>query len=305
VGVTEPIEVSIELLAGILLDMFTVYFNIYYLLPRLLFQNRVKIYAFWAIVMILLNVAIVFYYYSHEFFTEETFTYWATMFLSSFLYTALMVGMAVGLKVFKFFIQDQQKIQELKNINLSTELAYLKDQINPHFLFNSLNNIFVQAKKTAPAASESILLLSDLLRYQLYDCTKEKVYLKGEIEYLQNYLKLDKMRKTGTEISFEVKGSSDGKLVAPFIFIPFLENAVKHGRTSEDDNYIHIIMDILDDYMVFNVKNPKSFVIKQELQGGIGLSNVKRRLELLYPGKHDLKIKDEKESYQIELKLIY
>jgi len=172
-------------------------------------------------------------------------------------------------------------------------------------LFNSLNNIFVQAKKTAPDASESILLLSDLLRYQLYDCTKEKVYLKGEIEYLKNYLRLDKLRKSETEIQFNVMGSADGKLVAPFIFIPFLENAVKHGRTGEDKNFIHINMNISEEGMEFKVKNSKSDGIKQELQGGIGLSNVKRRLELLYPEKHQLDIIDNKSTYQVSLNLKY
>jgi len=120
IGVTEPMNSSLEILAVVLLDMATVYFNIYYLLPKLLFNNRIKIYVFWTVLTILLNVAVVFYYYNHEFFREETIEYWATMFMSSFLFTALMVGMAVGLKIFKFYISDQQKIQELKTINLRT-----------------------------------------------------------------------------------------------------------------------------------------------------------------------------------------
>ena len=214
-----------------------------------------------------------------------------------------LLGTAIAVKIFKIFLQNQSKINELEKSGLQTELAYLKDQINPHSLFNALNNIYVQSRKRPEEASESILLLSDLLRYQLYDCAKEKVYLKGEIEYLKNYIKLDSMRKNNARIQFEVNGEPNRKMVAPFIFLPFIENAVKHGANLDNESTIKIELNIKGDQIDFFVENDVPKQKSNIPQGGIGLTNVRRRLELLYPARHQLDIKEQGGKFQVRLTL--
>ncbi|MEL6867316.1 MAG: histidine kinase, partial [Bacteroidota bacterium] len=226
-----------------------------------------------------------------------------TILVQDFVHTTLVLGMAVGIHIARRFLRNQAKIQQLETTSLKTELAFLKHQINPHFLFNSLNNIYVQNRKAPGDASESILLLSDLLRYQLYDCAKDKVYLKTEIEYLKNYLKLDKIRKSNAKLEFNVNGEANGMLVAPFLFIPFVENAVKHGMGLDNESFIRINFDIQPKRIKFSITNSKPTKPYPNVKGGIGLVNVRRRLKLLYPDRHHLKITSGKETYRVEMSL--
>jgi len=136
----------------------------------------------------------------------------------------------------------------------------------------------------------------------LYDCSKELVFLKDEIKYLKNYLELDKMRKTDTKVQFEIKGQPNGIMVAPFVFLPFVENAVKYSAIPEGDTFIDILIEILPKKINLTVKN--TYGNNDNIhQGGIGLTNVKRRLELLYPDRHELKITDDKKIYSVFLRL--
>ena len=179
----------------------------------------------------------------------------------------------------------------------------MKNQINPRVLFNSLNNIYVQTRKRPREASESVMLLSEMLRYQLYDCSKELVNLKDEIKYLRNYLELDRIRKSDVTITFDVAGETTNKMVPPFLFIPFVENAVKHGAIRGEDAFIDIRFKILEDSIIFRITNSKKGHREHESSGGIGLKNVRRRLELLYPDAYHLEIKDEDNIYSVHLKL--
>jgi len=145
------------------------------------------------------------------------------------------------------------------------------------------------------------MLLSELLRYQLYDCSKDSVQLRSELTYIENYLALERMRRVGVDIRLKVKGDANGKIIAPFLFIPFIENAVKHGLETQKDGFIHISFDLSETQLSFVVSNSKPKEQQSRKDGGIGLVNVKRRLELLYPENHQLTITESSNLYKVVL----
>lgn len=299
-GITPDFDFG-YLVIEIIADMALVYFNLYILIPRFLFKNKIWSYSLVTALTLIANAAIMLYLYpdpDSSLFSKD----FITNLLGTLLTTGSIMGTAIGVKIFKQFILNRQKVQDLQKANLQTELSYLKDQINPHFLFNSLNNIYVQSRKRPEEVPESILLLSDLLRYQLYDCSNDLVLLKDEIEYLKNYLKLDKMRKNGSDIQFNITGTPNGVKVAPFIFLPFVENAVKYSTTPNDTSFIKVDLDIKETKILFKIVNSYDNY-ENKHQGGIGQLNVRRRLELLYPERHKLSFSDENHVYSVDLEL--
>jgi sensor histidine kinase YesM len=212
-----------------------------------------------------------------------------------------------GIKLFKYAYESVSKINELEKDKISTELDFLKTQVNPHFLFNILNTLYIQTRLDPKNSAEMILKLSDLLRYQLYECSDDKVLLKSEIEYLQNYVDLQKMRITNVDIKFEQNGNFSGLMIHPFIFIPLIENAFKHGiKNKGDKNFIHIFVNIVEKYVIFAVKNSKyETIVKQSemKNSGLGLINLKRRLDLLYKNKYELNIDNGDNYFNVELKI--
>ena len=314
IGLTEPMGVSPWLTFwSIVIDMILVYTTLYFFIPKLLFKGKTIAFLLSTLSLLLLCCAATVYVNEFSFLSPyleclecEPYTKreLASIYLQTCVYTGTVLSSAIGIKIFKDFTRNQQTVNELRSSSLEHELAYLKEQINPHFLFNALNNIYVQTRKRPEEAPESILLLSDLLRYQLYDSAQKKVRLDGEIEYLKNYLKLDKLRKSeGGNVSFTVNGYPNGHLVSPFIFLPFVENALKHGSIGED-SFLKIQFDITETEIKFTVVNSKLAVALQEDQGGIGLPNVQRRLDLLYPDRHEITVNETAKTYETVLKII-
>ena len=221
-------------------------------------------------------------------------------FLEVELVGAVMLGSVVGFSVFKKWIFDVQRMNELKQMNLKSELEQLKSQVNPHFLFNTLNNVVVLIKTDPDKASQVLLGLSDLLRYQLYDSTKEKISLKKDIQFITNLLELEKIRKDDFAYDIHTEGKMEGIMLPPFLFIPFVENGIKHGASSVGHSYLKLNFRITDTHLYFYCENSKP-AIKHDSIGGLGLKNIVRRLELLYPGNYLLDIKDETGKYIIYL----
>ena len=204
-----------------------------------------------------------------------------------------------------FFVQkdkrNQLKEAQLQLANKQTELSFLRSQVNPHFLFNSLNNIYSLVYHESEQSLTAIAKLSDLLRYMLYD-TNEKVPLQKELDYINKYIELQQMRFENTNpIQVDVSGNTDRASIPPLLLIPFVENAFKHGdmkqpqlvkiRVSADDAAIH-----------FNISNPIGNHQK-DASGGIGLENVQRRLELLYPGRHTLQVNQTAVIFDVQLEI--
>ncbi len=290
----------LETYISFVLDVITVYINLYILFPKFFLKNKIPTYLVLTFLTLFLNSFII---------VLSDWSYYddlqdiATMMIGVIITTTPILAMAVGIKIFKNYIHTQDRVNELETTNLKTELEFLKNQMNPHFLFNSLNNIYVQSRKRPTEAPDSILQLSDLLRYQLYDCSQEKVPLTSEIKYIDNYLKLDALRKNGQAVNMEVLGNPNGQQVAPFLFIPFVENAVKHGIGTDTTAFLNIKFEVAPKNLEFTIENSKPKLPITHEDGGIGLANVQRRLELLYPDRHDLNIKDSEKTYEVNLSL--
>jgi two-component sensor histidine kinase len=209
--------------------------------------------------------------------------------------------------VFKFtadwFINERIQ-RDLENQRLSAELAFLKSQINPHFLFNSLNSIYSLAYQRSETTPEAILKLSEIMRYMLYECNDNKVDLAKELQYLQNYIDLQKIRFANKAyIDFKIEGKVESQQIVPLLLIAFIENAFKHGAANNPLTPIRLLIDVDEAYLHFFIQN-KKHTNNRDASGGIGLNNVKRRLDLLYPGKYNLDIKDETDTYTVELSLV-
>lgn len=192
---------------------------------------------------------------------------------------------------------------------LSTELNFLKSQVNPHFLFNTLNNLFAIAERdNNQEVAQGIAELSTMMRYMLYDCQSEYVPLEKEVAYLKSIIEIHQLRIAADDdvlIAFNIKGDYIGKKVAPLILVPFVENAFKHGINYKKSSFIRIDFNLEGGHLQFNVKNSNYDVHRQDHRehSGIGLENVKRRLELLYPGRHTLDIRQSENIYETLLKI--
>ncbi|RMA64762.1 sensor histidine kinase [Ulvibacter antarcticus] len=225
-------------------------------------------------------------------------------FLVNFLILCLTFFLTTVIEVFLFAKVKEEALILSKTENLETELKLLKSQINPHFLFNALNNIYALSAIDSKRTQESISYLSNMLRYVLYDCEKPLVSLQKEVAYIEDYIKLFVLKSSKNypiETQFNISDSTI--TIAPMLLIPFVENAFKHSNIEAVDNtYIKIKIDVKDDEVSFEVENTiaENGIAKDEV-GGIGLENVKKRLSILYPEQHDLKISEEKNVFKVSL----
>jgi hypothetical protein len=220
--------------------------------------------------------------------------------LSSFALLLLMGGF---IRLAFSFISHQTEKKALENANLNAEVSFLKSQINPHFLFNTLNGIYSLANARSPHTEEAILKLSQMLRYVLYDSSTEKIELSKDIAYISNFMHLQRLRLAQkVKINYEVRGDIDGLFIAPLLLITFIENAFKHGVSYIYPSTIAIEISVFDETLTLVASNTV-FENNKFDTGGIGLKNAKRRLELLYPGKYLLDIVRNNRLYVVNLKI--
>ena len=209
------------------------------------------------------------------------------------------------IEITRFANKKEKEAIQLEKEKLETELKFLKSQVNPHFLFNALNNIYSLTVTQAPHAPESVMQLSEILRYMVYDSNEKKVTLKSEINYIENYVNLKLLKDSrGMDVKIDLDKSSPDLLIAPLLFIPFVENAFKHSKIENLKNgFIKVNLEIDKNELTFHVSNslPENDFTKDQL-GGVGLENIKKRLELLYPG-HVLRIEKSETDYNVWLKL--
>ncbi|MCF2446950.1 histidine kinase [Dyadobacter sp. CY345] len=203
----------------------------------------------------------------------------------------------------------ESKAMALQRDNLSLELNFLKSQINPHFLFNILNSIYLRTLDTNQEATTLVLKLSELMRYSLYNTNEDIVFLRDELRYITNYLDLERFRHSDqVEISYHLQGSPEDLQIPPLLLISFVENAFKHGIQDTIANcYVRIFVDVDAQGLYFTVENSlsaqddRAFEELDKSQGGIGLQNMKKRLQLFYPGKHQIEMKESEDSYHSSL----
>ena len=225
----------------------------------------------------------------------------------AFTQTLAIYFLSTAFKTSQIALKREKEASELKSENLNSELKFLRSQINPHFLFNALNNIYSLSIVKSDKTPDIILKLSDMLRYIIYDCNAERVPLEKEINYINNYIDLQRLKDDDiTNIKMDVQGVDPSTSIAPMIFIPFIENSFKHSKIEDLENgWIKIKIVNKTEQLTFEISNSlsKSEFTKDKI-GGVGIENVKRRLELLYPKKHELNISQADSTFLVKLKLI-
>lgn len=287
-----------------------VYFNLYFLLPRFLEKGKyVQYVSFLAITIFVTSSLIVVSYFIQAWVLDTTalvlygdqgFWYFFTKFSMPSTVTAMFFSMSI--KLTKNWLQSRRREQLLEKEKLENELKFLRSQLNPHFLFNSINSIFVLIHKNPDLAQEALAKFSDLLRYQLYECNEAEIPLEQELGYLQNYIELEKLRLDTRSVKLDVKIAdppSDNFSIAPLLLVPFVENAFKHAAS-----WININLGFEGEKMLFTIRNGASREQKSRpvvASNGIGLKNVERRLKLIYPDSHELEISDSQNEFSISL----
>lgn len=198
------------------------------------------------------------------------------------------------------------KKEQLEKQAVEAELYYLKSQINPHFLFNTLNNIHTLVYKQAPAAPEAVMQLASLMRYMIYESNAPTVPLTREMAYLQDYMSLQQLRyKQSPVVNLETEGATEACHIAPLLFIHLLENAYKHSPARLNPGDLKVRVEVKEDILTFSVENPvaKHPAHTLDVPGGIGLQNIRKRLALLYPGQHTLEINSTGETFAVVLRI--
>ena len=284
-----------------------IYVNLRLLWPRFLQQGKYVQYGLLLIVALVAFVGIkdVHDVYLHAFVLKEP-TY-GTLFhqtLYNFSIALFYLSFSIALQLSKEWYFQRQLLQRIEIEKLNTELDYLKSQINPHFLFNSLNTVFFQIDKKNIVARDTLSKFSDMLRYQLYECNGSEVLAEKEITYLKNYVDLQRLRSNENYfIEFSSPDNLNGCTIAPLILMPFVENAFKHvSHFSDAPNQVKIQISQVGERFEMRVLNTMNKT-GDTLPGGIGLKNVQRRLHLLYPNRHRLTISDEQGLFEVNLQL--
>ncbi|MDO9374874.1 MAG: sensor histidine kinase [Ferruginibacter sp.] len=231
--------------------------------------------------------------------------YWFTL-ISFFTRLPMILCIVIAIKTLKNFYIKSQENRQLTRENANAELQLLKAQIHPHFLFNTLNNIYSFALNKSTEASDLVEKLSDTIHYMITDCNTAFVPLEKEIKMLQDYIDLERVRYgSRLEMGLDIQRDHTGKLIAPLLMIPFVENCFKHGSSmATGQQWINLSIDVQNNVMDFKIANSKPVqAAYPNEKHGIGLQNVKKRLALLYPGKHQLNISCTDNVYSVQMQI--
>lgn len=297
-----------------------VYIANYILIPALLYKKRYVSFCIFFFLMISASSLFKIYLLGHIIYPSGTFVLFGENFkgrvYDNVIPHFLLVSTGAAFKLLIDYAKAQRRLGEMAKEKAEAELIFLKSQMNPHFLFNSLNSVYFLIDKNNAEARQALHKFSDMLRYQLYEIKDEKVPIEKEISYLKDYIDVQRLRRENSSIQFNIDTGMKDFFIEPLLLIPFIENSFKHlshfsnarlnGKAGQGKpNEINMELSKQNGEMIFTIKNTtegkQENAVKQE--GGIGLANVKRRLELLYPQKHQLTIKNQEGYFEIQLKL--
>lgn len=281
------------------------YLNIYCLTPQLLQKGKYKQY-FAALIFATIAFILIMFVSRRNNNYDATQIHTPTIIvlntLSSFIAIMMLIASMTTFVLFRRWIDEQRNVGELRVSTAQSELKFLKRQINPHFLFNMLNNANVLIRRDADEASRVLFKLEDMIRYNIDGGAQEKVLLDSDISFLNDFLNLEKLRRDKFEYSITTAGNTAEIRLPPLLFVPFVENAVKHNNDSEYGSYVHIKFSVNDNILSFRCENSKPHINAiKSTAGGLGLQNISRRLELLYPSRHKLLIDDNPDKYTVNL----
>ncbi len=310
-GITEMGELDKATLVTFALDLFLVYVNIYILIPRFLTKGQYVLYALLTFIQLALVVYIndSFYNYFYELTAEELdeIDTIADLFHQGIVQLGVLFP-AIAIKLVKNNWSTSEQLKELNQLQYEAELDKLKKQVNPHFLFNSLNAIYIQAKQKSDKVPESIMSLSNLMRYQTYDALQKQAALTKELAFLTNYLEMEKMRRDNFEYRM-VYDENDVKniKIEPLLLLPLVENACKYSVELKPQNlsYVNLAFKIANNKLRIDLFNNIGNVPqhKEDKYSGLGQSNVRKRLNLLYPDAHRFQVVREKTEYHLMVSL--
>ncbi|PSL27612.1 sensor histidine kinase [Chitinophaga ginsengisoli] len=307
----------LKFLFYVIFQALAVYFNLYYLIPKYLEKGRFTQYIVFLLLTIIgVSLLVIPGYYLSAYVSGQTmqqaygpngdcfYGYLGNTLPS----TLAAMTLAMSIKLGKNWLQTQRKQQLLEKEKLETELNFLKHQFNPHFLFNTINSIFFLIHKNPDMASASLAKFSELLRYQLYECNDKQILLSKEISYMENSIELERLRQNdNVEVILDIDQEDSNQWgIAPFILMTFVENAFKHvSKHTDKPNWIRIRLTQEGETLNFVVSNSTFDVTSNDIvhYGGIGLKNVQRRLDLIYPGQHSLDIQHHNDRFDVRLQL--
>lgn len=285
-----------------------VYVNVYVLFPYFMTNRRILQYTiavllftiFSMFIMVILQDLFYDIAVSHQ--KPDSIAIFLSITSSFFAILLFMLGIS-ALLLFKPLMHSHFREKELQKSTTESKLQFLKSQINPHFLFNTINNANILIDEEPKLATQILTKLDELLRYQWQDSYREKVYLKDDIRLLTDYLDLEKIRRDEFYFSIEIQGNIDSAEIAPLLFIPFVENAVKHNIDSNAASYVNLVFKQDNDVLIFICENSKPIFSLPKKTGGIGLNNIVRRLDLLYENKYILQKAETEQKYTVKLTL--
>lgn len=295
IGILNPTLKGIFILHTLLMAFY--YFNYYYLIPKFYFTKKTSFY------FAVLAASLLIMLFIME--TDEAFSpfYQVSIQHGHFLFVFSIVIRFIMIVLLSLGIASYNRLKQTEEEKLKAELSYLKAQINPHFLFNTLNSIYALTVQKSDAAPESVTKLSAIMRYSISDAAQDFVALEKELNYINAYIELEKLRLTvKVKLNYSVTGNPAGKQISPLIFVPFIENAFKHGVSTKENSEINIHINIDARTLNLSVKNTKA-KNNSENKLGLGLENTKKRLRLSYPGKHKLEILNDEKYFSVNLNL--
>lgn len=282
-----------------------VYFNMLYLIPNYLTDKKYGIYAILVTLTVFTITPLQLFFLVLK--SPEYRPYIVDNLVYYYILSFLFIGTTTITKIISDWLRHQRERKELETQTMQSELRFLKSQINPHFLFNTLNNLYALTLKKSDKAPEIVIKLSEMMRYMLYECNEKWVPLYKEVNYLKNYMDLERLRQgKNVKITFEVAGNIHQQRIAPLLFITFIENSFKHGLSNQiDEGFVNILMNVENEQLQLFIENSKPSVPAQfhKDSGGIGLVNVRRRLDLLYPKQYELNIDDNPKTYAVNLEI--
>jgi two-component system, LytTR family, sensor kinase len=285
-----------------------VYLTNYLLIPKLLYKKQYFLFGLAFIVMITASSLLKMNILGRIMNNSNLLNFegnWKARIYDNVIPHFFLVLAGVAFKLMFDFVEMQKQMAELAKEKAEAELSFLKSQINPHFLFNSLNAVYFLIDKENKEAREALHRFSEMLRYQLYEAGGNKIPIEKEIGFLQDYVHLQKLRKDENyKVEFTASDDVKGFSIEPLLLLSFVENAFKHISHKQDAvNFVNISLHRNNGQLLFDVQNSKEDGASTETAGGIGLQNVKRRLELLYTGNYDLNIDNKPDVFTVNLKL--
>lgn len=291
------------LLLPLPLFLILTYFNIYVLMPRLIMRGRVRAYLAAVMASVLVVVMPIQIYHFLEASVNGTSVWILSLYTISYIIIISFPLIGINaIVLFQYWVRNQRHIAELETATVLSELEVLQNQVNPHFLFNMLNNIIVLTKKNPDQAADVLHKLNDMLKYQFHSSAGQSIRLGNDIRFLSDYLNLEKLRRDNFEFSIYADAGIEGISLPSLLFIPFVENAVKHNNDNKTLSFVRIRFTLENDRLRFVCVNSKPLrPVRNDEIGGLGLPNIRRRLDLLYGDRYHLEITENEICYTVQL----